>query len=54
MEIVIIVLVAVVLLGSVVGFTTERREITSELVGVGLVLLITAAGLSLVWSQRLP
>jgi len=40
-------------LGSQIGYTTERREITTSLVGVGLLLAFAAAGLSLLWTNRL-
>lgn len=33
---------------------TEEREISSWFIGAGLALLVTAGGLSLLWSQRLP
>jgi Ca-activated chloride channel family protein len=40
-------------LGSQIGYTTERREITTTLVGAGLLLAFSAAGLSLLWTNRL-
>jgi Ca-activated chloride channel homolog len=40
-------------LGSQIGYTTERREITTWFVGVGLLFAFGAAGLSLLWSNRL-
>jgi Ca-activated chloride channel family protein len=40
-------------LGSQIGYTTERREITTTLVGIGLMLAFSAAGLSLLWTNRL-
>jgi Ca-activated chloride channel homolog len=40
-------------IGSQIGYTTERREITTWLVGTGLLLAFAAAGLSLLWTNRL-
>ncbi len=40
-------------LGSQIGYTTERREVTTWFVGIGLLLAFAAAGLSLVWTNRL-
>jgi Ca-activated chloride channel homolog len=40
-------------LGSQIGYTTERREITTWFVGIGLLLAFAAAGVSLAWSNRL-
>ena len=40
-------------LGSQIGYTTERREITTWFVGIGLLFAFGAAGLSLLWSNRL-
>ena len=40
-------------LGSQIGYTTERREITTWFVGIGLLLAFAAAGTSLLWSNRL-
>ena len=40
-------------LGSQIGYTTERREVTTWFVGTGLLLAFAAAGLSLAWSNRL-
>jgi Ca-activated chloride channel family protein len=40
-------------LGSQIGYTTERREITTWFVGMGLLFAFGAAGLSLLWSNRL-
>jgi Ca-activated chloride channel homolog len=40
-------------LGSQIGYTTERREITTWFVGIGLLLAFAAAGGSLLWSNRL-
>jgi Ca-activated chloride channel homolog len=41
-------------IGSSVGYTKERREITSWFVGIGLVLAALAAAGSMAWSSRLP
>jgi Ca-activated chloride channel family protein len=41
-------------IGSQVGTTTERREVTDVLTGVGLLLAVAAAAGSLLWSSRLP
>lgn len=41
-------------IGSQVGTTTERREVTSAVTGVALALGIGAAVASLVWGARLP
>lgn len=35
-----------------VGYTTERREIAQTFVGVGVVALLAAAGLSMAWTGR--
>ena len=40
-------------LGSQIGYTTERREVTTWLVGIGLLFSFAAAGLSLLWTNRL-
>ena len=40
-------------LGSQIGYTTERREITTWFVGLGLLFAFAAAGMSLLWSNRL-
>jgi Ca-activated chloride channel family protein len=40
-------------LGSQIGYVTERKEITTWLVGTGLLLAFGAAGLSLLWTNRL-
>ena len=40
-------------IGSQVGTTTERREVTDVLTGVGLLLAVAAAAGSLLWSSRL-
>jgi Ca-activated chloride channel family protein len=41
-------------LGSTIGYEEEERDVTFRFVGVGLVLLLVAAGLSLRWFSRLP
>jgi Ca-activated chloride channel family protein len=41
-------------IGSSVGYTTELRDITGTFVGVSLVILFLAAGLSQLWFSRLP
>ncbi len=41
-------------IGSSVGYTEERREVTSWFVGFGLVLAALAAAGSMLWSSRLP
>jgi Ca-activated chloride channel family protein len=41
-------------IGSQVGTTTERREVTDVLTGVGLLLAVAAAAGSLLWGSRLP
>ena len=41
-------------IGSAVGFETEEREVTERFVGVGLLLLLGSAALSLLWFSRLP
>ena len=41
-------------IGSQVGTTTERREVTAAVTGLALALAVAAAVASLVWSARLP
>ena len=41
-------------IGSQVGTTTERREVTAAVTGLALALGIGAAVASLVWGARLP
>ena len=41
-------------IGSQVGYTTERKEVTSALTGLGLLAGIGAAVAGLVWSGRFP
>ena len=40
-------------MGSSIGYTTEPREITQWYVGVALLFAFAAAGVSLLWSNRL-
>lgn len=41
-------------IGSQVGTTTEKREITATVTGIALALAVAGAAASLVWSARLP
>jgi len=41
-------------IGSQVGTTTEKREVTATVTGVALALAVAGAAASLVWSARLP
>jgi Ca-activated chloride channel family protein len=41
-------------IGSSVGYRTEKREVTSWFVGLGLFFGLAAAATSLVWFSRLP
>lgn len=41
-------------MGSSIGFRTEAREITQWYVGVALLFALAAAGMSLLWTSRLP
>lgn len=41
-------------IGSSVGYTNERREVTSWFVGLGIVLAALSAAGSMLWSSRLP
>ena len=41
-------------IGSQVGTTTERREVTAAVTGLGLALAVLAAAGSLLWGSRLP
>ena len=41
-------------IGSSIGTTTERREVTDRFTGLGLLAAAAAAALSLVWGLRLP
>jgi Ca-activated chloride channel homolog len=40
-------------LGSQIGYTTERREVTTQFVGIGLMCALAATGLALLWTNRL-
>jgi len=41
-------------IGSSVGYRTEKREVTSWFVGLGLFFALGAAATSLVWFSQLP
>lgn len=41
-------------IGSTVGFETVEQEVTDRWVGIGLVLMVLSAALSLLWFSRLP
>jgi Ca-activated chloride channel family protein len=41
-------------MGSSIGFKTVPREITQWYVGIGLLFAFAAAGMSLLWTSRLP
>jgi len=41
-------------IGSSIGHRTAPREVTHWYTGVGLLLALTAAGASLLWTSRLP
>lgn len=41
-------------IGSQVGYTTQRKEVTATLTGLGLLAAVAAAGTSLLWSARFP
>ena len=41
-------------IGSSVGTTTERQEVTDRFVGLGLLLALGAAATALLWSPRMP
>ena len=41
-------------IGSQVGFTTQRKEVTATLTGLGLLAAVGAAVTSLLWSARFP
>jgi Ca-activated chloride channel family protein len=41
-------------MGSSIGYRTKPREVTQWYVGIGLLLALSAAGMSLLWTSRLP
>jgi Ca-activated chloride channel family protein len=41
-------------IGSQVGFTTQRKEVTATLTGLGLLAAVAAAVTALLWSARFP
>ncbi len=41
-------------MGSSIGYRTEAREITQWYVGFGLLFAFVAAGMSLLWTSRMP
>ena len=41
-------------IGSQVGYTTQRKEVTATLTGLGLLAAVAAAVTSLLWSARFP
>jgi Ca-activated chloride channel family protein len=41
-------------MGSSIGYRTKAHEIGQWFVGFGLLLALTAAGMSLLWTSRLP
>jgi Ca-activated chloride channel family protein len=41
-------------MGSSIGYRTKAREITQWYVGLGLLFALAAAGMSLLWTSRLP
>ena len=41
-------------IGTQVGFTTERKEVTATLTGLGLLAAVAAAVTSLLWTARFP
>ena len=41
-------------MGSSIGYKTVPREITQWYVGIGLLFAFAAAGMSLLWTSRLP
>lgn len=41
-------------IGSSVGFTTERQDVSARFIGVGLVLALLAAASSMFWFSRIP
>ena len=41
-------------IGSSIGHRTAPKEVTHWYTGVGLLLALAAAGLSLLWTSRMP
>jgi Ca-activated chloride channel family protein len=41
-------------MGSSIGYRTKPREVTQWYVGIGLLLALSAAAMSLLWTSRLP
>jgi Ca-activated chloride channel family protein len=41
-------------MGSSIGYRTQPREVTQWYLGIGLLCALVAAGMSLLWSSRLP
>jgi Ca-activated chloride channel family protein len=41
-------------MGSSIGFRTKAKEILPWFVGIGLLFALGAAGMSLLWTARLP
>ena len=41
-------------IGSSVGYTTERQDVSSRFIGIGLVLALGAAAASMFWFSRIP
>ena len=41
-------------MGSSIGYRTKPREITQWYIGLGLLFALGAAGMSLLWTSRLP
>jgi Ca-activated chloride channel family protein len=41
-------------IGSQVGYTTQRKEVTATLTGLGLLAAVAAAVTSLLWTARFP
>jgi len=41
-------------IGSSVGFTTERQDVSARFIGIGLVLALLAAAASMFWFARIP
>ncbi len=41
-------------IGSSVGYTTERQDVSARFIGIGLVLALLAAAASMFWFARIP